>query len=113
VNKISEVQYDEFVVFQEAQALPSFAITFREKKDNPVVFAAPTIAKIPVENWSVEQVADWLKGLKLSQSFESQIQSNHITGAVLKDMTRADWKEIGITALGDLKIIETELKKAM
>ena len=62
-------------------------------------------------NWSVEQVCEWMKGLKLTQDYSSLLTSNGIDGAAALAMTKEDWREAGIKAIGDLSKIMLALNK--
>jgi hypothetical protein len=69
------------------------------------------------KQWDPVRVAEWIKSLhnreppKLSQDFSSLIAEHNIQGEILKAMMKEDWKEIGITKVGDLKILELEINK--
>ena len=62
-------------------------------------------------NWNVEEVANWIDKLPLSQNYFSLIKSNFISGVALKTMiTREDWKELGIAIFGDQQILINSVK---
>lgn len=56
-----------------------------------------------VKSWSTEQVIEWMNSLNLTKDYSAIITSNGVDGDVLKDMTKEDWNEMGIVALGDVK----------
>jgi hypothetical protein len=64
------------------------------------------------KSWTVEDVAKWLKSLhaeqKLSEDYSPNIAEHRIRGIVLPTMTKEDWEEVGITSIGDRKLIEIE-----
>ncbi len=70
---------------------------------------ASTSISTAVTSWSVADVVEWMKYLSLGKDYSALIQSNSIDGDALRMMTSEDFKEAGITALGDLKKIQRGL----
>ena len=86
----------------------------------PRVYSIPGIK---IEDWKVDDVITWMDSLNLSQryrrfthfyhftslffiSYEKEIKENHISGRALLTMkTKDDWKELGVSRLGDLRIL--------
>jgi serine/threonine protein kinase len=60
--------------------------------------------KRPIDpSWTVDNVCDWMKQLNLTKDYSSLIQSNGIDGEALLQMKSKDeWRELGVTAFGDL-----------
>jgi len=61
---------------------------------------------VGVESWNTDKVINWMKGLHLAQDYAQLIKDENINGKVLKTMkTKEDWKELGITKFGDLRLL--------
>lgn len=56
----------------------------------------------PVLTWNVDEVAGWLRGLKL-ESLVPVFTSNEIRGPSLVSLTREDLHEMGVTKIGPIK----------
>lgn len=56
--------------------------------------------------WSVEDVITWMSGLKLVSDYREMIKMGNVNGEVLQTMkTKEDWKELGVSVFGDLRIL--------
>jgi hypothetical protein len=44
-------------------------------------------------------------------SYQSVIEGNHITGAVLLTMTKEDWNEVGVEVFGDVRTLLDSVAK--
>jgi class 3 adenylate cyclase len=53
---------------------------------------------------TVQQIADWLEKLGLGQ-YAQRFAENEITGSILPDLTDADLKELGVSALGHRRLL--------
>eukprot|EP00026_Physarum_polycephalum_P000707 Phypoly_transcript_00708.p1 GENE.Phypoly_transcript_00708~~Phypoly_transcript_00708.p1 ORF type:complete len:1240 (+),score=205.52 Phypoly_transcript_00708:184-3903(+) len=119
VSKYSEVdfrppkpgttpEFDEIVIFQESHILPHAIIKLNHNN-------APLHSLIPkgslASKWNVEEVANWVSSLSLSKDYKSVISDNFISGKVLLEMTKEDWREVGVTPFGDLKLLLMEVAK--
>ncbi len=62
-----------------------------------------------LSSWSVSDVMNWMKSLVLTTDYATLVKSNGIDGDVLSMMSADDFKDIGVTALGDLKKIKRAL----
>ena len=60
------------------------------------------ILEPPRKEMDVEGVCEWLKTLKLTKDYSELIRSNGIDGVALQYMTEEKWKDVGVTAIGDL-----------
>ncbi len=81
-----------------------------------------------IENWDVRDVSKWMSSLSLSQkfvflflilfylffhvfinfflnSYSEVIANNNINGEALLLMNKEDWKDSGVSKIGDLKIL--------
>lgn len=66
--------------------------------------------KLEVENWTIEQVACWLEKIKM-EKYIPLFKKQEITGEALVELTYNDLKiELGIDAVGPLKIITKHLE---
>ena len=69
-------------------------------------------SNIDILKWNIEEVANWIDKLPLSQSYSSMIKSNFISGVALRFMkTREDWTELGITVFGDQQILVSSVQE--
>jgi len=63
-----------------------------------------------IEKWTIDEVLKWVKDLNLEQETSNLLSEivvqEEISGNALLLMTTADWKSIGITKMGPLKILE-------
>jgi len=60
----------------------------------------------------VEEVCEWMKTLELSKDYSDLIRNNAIDKTVLKYMTdKQTWRDLGITAFGDLVKITSNIPK--
>jgi capsular polysaccharide biosynthesis protein len=64
-----------------------------------------------VSTWKVEDVAEWLRSLQLSNDYSKIIKEHAITGKVLLGMKKEEFNEIGIKVFGDVKTILMEREK--
>jgi diacylglycerol kinase (ATP) len=67
-----------------------------------------------IQKWGAKEVGRWATGLVDLPSAEAEVFSealieNEITGATLLSLSRDDIKELGITKLGHLKVVETAI----
>jgi hypothetical protein len=68
--------------------------------------------------WDSQDLAKWITALyerkdppSLSKNYAENVIQHNIDGKALKAMTAKEWKQIGITAVGDIKLIEQEAMK--
>jgi L-rhamnose isomerase len=67
-----------------------------------------------VQDWTVEEVIKWVNSLKLSVSYDTEIQSNALDGNSLCSIEGDDdikeiWTDLGMTKVGD----KLKLKRAI
>jgi len=73
-----------------------------------------TFSKVPkatVITWSIKEVGAWLSTLSLSQDYVPVARENNITGEVLLNMSKEDWKEIGVKNFGDVRLLVLNVAK--
>eukprot|EP01119_Soliformovum_irregulare_P004457 TRINITY_DN15469_c0_g1_i1.p1 TRINITY_DN15469_c0_g1~~TRINITY_DN15469_c0_g1_i1.p1 ORF type:complete len:264 (-),score=59.70 TRINITY_DN15469_c0_g1_i1:60-851(-) len=74
----------------------------------PLMGAAPRNAT--VASWNVQQVAEWIRTLRISRDYSAVILQNQITGEVLSIMTDERWRRLGVVQ-GDVFLIEDALTR--
>jgi len=87
----------------EVQLLPSMT----QLKLNSA--AESSSASDPVM-WSVDQVCQWFETIKLGE-YNELLRSAKIDGEEMWLMTLQDWKELGISAFGDVKKLQRGFSK--
>lgn len=102
------------MIFQEDHVLPKF-IVHLEHVESSVPEPVTSSPTSKVDDWSVDQVISWLGSLQLASDYSEIIKKENINGPVLKTMTKDDWRELGVTKFGDLRLLtantENLLKK--
>ncbi len=83
---------------------PQFIVRFAKKPSTPVPCKSTSVT-----SWSVDDVVQWMKSLGSGKDYSSVIQANLIDGDALSNMTPDDFKDAGITAVGDLSKIRRGL----
>ena len=69
-----------------------------------------------MENWSVSDVSDFLTTNSFDEEVVKVFRSNKINGKVLSLLTEEDFKELGLAALGDRRLLShlhKEFKKVI
>ena len=64
-----------------------------------------------MESWSVLDVSDFLTANNFDEEVVKVFRCNKINGKVLSLLTEADFKELGLTALGDRRLLSHLLKE--
>ena len=64
-----------------------------------------------MENWSVSDVSDFLTTNSFDEEVVKVFRSNKINGKVLSLLTEQDFKELGLAALGDRRLLSHLLKE--
>ena len=64
-----------------------------------------------MENWSVSDVSDFLTTNSFDEEVVKVFRSNKINGKVLSLLTEEDFKELGLAALGDRRLLSHLLKE--
>jgi len=104
-----KAEFDELVIFQESHILPYALVSVQKKKSPAPIPSATTSTSTSsksVEKWSVDDVANWVANLSLSKDYGKLIKDQVINGeALLTLKTNEDWKEAGVAAFGDLRIL--------
>lgn len=60
----------------------------------------------------MDEVATWLKSVKLSQDYSELIKTNHVTGLALESMKdKDDWKDLGVSVFGDYRALAMAVQK--
>jgi len=110
-----EPQYYEFVVFNSAQVLPQYVVSYSPKQVAPTTPTSPVttptspIITLPsnVQTWTIDEVCGWFEKLSLSKNYTTLLKTNGVDGDILVNelKTADDMKEIGITSFGDIRKI--------
>lgn len=99
------------MIFQEEHILPKVIVHIVPKETKEPISINPTPV-IPPSQWSVDEVADWIKGLRLSEDYAGLVKSNHLNGLALESMKeKEDWKELGVTVFGDVRALSMAVQK--
>lgn len=64
-----------------------------------------------MESWSVSDVSDFLTSNNFDEEVVQVFRSNKITGKVLSLLSDEDFKELGLTALGDRRLLSHLLQQ--
>eukprot|EP01114_Cavostelium_apophysatum_P000258 TRINITY_DN1024_c0_g2_i1.p1 TRINITY_DN1024_c0_g2~~TRINITY_DN1024_c0_g2_i1.p1 ORF type:complete len:803 (+),score=220.76 TRINITY_DN1024_c0_g2_i1:98-2506(+) len=97
--------YDEVVIFNEGHILNQFIVHLKPRASSSTTTKINSSPTKKTEDWSVDEVIAWTQKLNLSKDYAAVLRENNINGKVLKTMSKEDWKEIGITVFGDLRIL--------
>lgn len=120
-NDKTPAVYDEYVIFNSFQAIPRCVIYFSTQPpvQSPTTSTVTTnplltgvISPKQANTWTVDDVANWIKSLGLTEDYTGVIYENGIDGENLcSDLqTKESWKELGIKKFGDLAKIERNAK---
>jgi len=105
-------KFDEVVIFQESHILPKFLVHFAPNPQIQSISNSNLNSKKNVSTWNIDEVVTWMEKLELSKSYEELIRSNNVIGKVLKTMkSKEDWKELGVSLFGDLRILSSSTEK--
>jgi hypothetical protein len=123
-DKISDIVYEEFVVFNHLHLLPRYIFNVKPIKNivphtpninghhNSNNFSVYTdnnsnksIDDLSTNSWSSAQVCSWLNTLNLSKDYRNIFTKKNIDGIALKNITEKYLSDIGISALGDRRKI--------
>lgn len=102
--------YHELVVFDAQQCLPRFVVTLQADLISSPRAPALMQDKKNVALWTVEQVLGFVATLGLRHSYNQVLDEHGVDGVVLLSMTKEDWKEVGVKALGDRRKIILAVK---
>ena len=86
---------------------PTYSQSPRENKIN-LPFESGNFTTRSPDTWSIEDVADWLRSLKLDQYVQAFID-NQINGAILLEFTLEDLDYLQITILAHRKMLLREI----
>ena len=64
-----------------------------------------------MESWSILDVGDFLAANNFDEEVVKVFHSNKINGKVLSLLTEEDFKELGLTALGDRRLLNQLMKE--
>ena len=64
-----------------------------------------------MESWSILDVSDFLAANNFDEEVVKVFRSNKINGKVLYLLTEEDFRELGLTALGDRRLLSQLLKE--
>jgi len=64
-----------------------------------------------MESWTVSDVSDFLTSNSFDEDTVKVFRSNKITGKVLSLLTEEDFKELGLNALGDRRLLSHLLQQ--
>ena len=64
-----------------------------------------------MESWSILDVGDFLAANNFDEEVVKVFHSNKINGKVLSLLTEEDFKELGLTAFGDRRLLSQLLKE--
>ena len=64
-----------------------------------------------MESWSILDVSDFLAANNFDEEVVKVFHSNKINGKVLSLLTEEDFRELGLTALGDRRLLSQLLKE--
>ena len=76
----------------------------------PLPAAPPLTANFA--DWTMDDVCRWLVSIDLGH-LQRQFRENRIKGAVLAELSEDDLKEAGVTAVGDRKWFQMEVRKLL
>jgi hypothetical protein len=63
-------------------------------------------AVVPLLNWSAQEVLKWLRyEMKASPAVISAAEEEEVSGAMLGEMDKDDWKSLGASGLASAKIV--------
>ena len=66
-----------------------------------------------MESWTTERVCDFLTNNHFDEEVVGIFKTNKICGSVLSSLNEADLKELGLTALGDRRRLQSLIKREL
>lgn len=79
------------------------------KRRESVSANATNFKRKPVNEWKIEDVAEWLDSLDLSE-YRSRFMQSNIAGAQLLTCDRTLFTQLGVTRIAHRQLIEQSLK---
>ncbi|KAF3934026.1 hypothetical protein ABW19_dt0201430 [Dactylella cylindrospora] len=91
-------------LLQVPQPLPKQHLTVdvdvNERPVSAMSMALEDVEESEIENWSPQQVCDWMRGLGFEDSLIAKFRQNDISGAILMQLKWEDLKELDIQSFG-------------
>ena len=80
---------------------------FYQVIENPP--SSSSFATKPLDSWTLDNVCDWLAEVGLHAHIDT-FKENEILGEHLRDLTRDDLKDLGISKIGHIKTFKQKLE---